>query len=120
VSRLDIGNKPDDVKFPEITKGFAYFVPPPGKSLDVIRLHALLKESGYKLRSVRIELDGIVNTEQREIRVPDSGQVFALDGSKQLPAGRVRMVGVWNSDHLDPKNPPREVKLNVESISSLK
>ena len=122
MSRLDIGIKPEDVKFPEITKGLTYFVPPAGKILDLPRLRDLLKQSGYKLRVVRLELEGILDLTRKELRIPESGQVFALSNLPEGQSGSVVLRATWNVDDSSSAGPKglERVVLRVEAVSSAK
>ena len=118
---MEIGVKPDAVKFPEISKGLAFFNPPAGKIVDLRRLSALLRESGYKLRLIRLTLDGEVTEDRSQVRIPRSGQLFGLEGLKPGIKNSVRIVAVWNADQALAQKKMEGLKevLDVESSKEL-
>lgn len=118
MSRLDIGIKPQDVQFPEINKGLAYFVAPPDRAVDLVRLAQLLKQSGYVLRLARLDVEGLLDSTKSQIRIPSSGQVFALGSGKAAAAGNVRARLVWNAPDKKRSTSAKEV-FDVESITRL-
>ena len=88
----------------DITSGKFVFRPRPDKPVSLSHLRKEIENSGYEVEGTRIEVTGLL-TPEGALRVPDSGQVFRLEGDQELrelrgktsPDGQVTVSGVWTT-----------------------
>jgi hypothetical protein len=102
VRRLAFSPDVRDMKVVDVKNGRLVFQPLPGKPVALADLRAAVTKAGYEVEGTWIEVSGTLTADGR-LRVPETGQVFRLEGEAQLrklrgaadPAGRVTAVGPW-------------------------
>ena len=85
----------------DITTGRFVFRPLPDKPVSLSKLQKEIENSGYEIEGTRIEVTGALTSEGR-LRVPDTGQVFRLEGDADLRGkaaadGQVTVAGAWTT-----------------------
>lgn len=86
----------------DIETGRFVFQPRPGKPVSLEALRKAVTKAGYEIEGTRIEVSGILAPDGR-LRVPETRQVFRLEGEDRLSAlrekadaaGRVTAAGPW-------------------------
>lgn len=86
----------------DIKSGRFVFTPRPGKPVSLTDLRTAVTKAGYEIEGTRVEVSGTL-TEDGRLRVPETGQVFRLEGEERLrtlrgkadAAGRVTAAGSW-------------------------
>lgn len=99
VRRLEFAPETKDMKVTDIKTGRFVFQPRPDKPVSLADLRASITKAGYEIEGTRIEVSGTL-TEDGRLRVPETGQVFRLEGEARLQektdaAGRVTAAGTW-------------------------
>jgi hypothetical protein len=103
VRRLDFAPETKDMKVVDIKTGRFVFQPRPDKPVSLADLRASIVKAGYEIEGTRIEVSGTL-TDDGRLRVPETGQVFRLEGEARLrdrlretagAAGRVLAAGTW-------------------------
>lgn len=99
--RLEFAPKSKEMEVTDITTGKFVFRPRPDKPVSLSRLQKEIENSGYEIEGTRIEVTGAL-TPEGKLRVPDTGQVFRLEGDAELqgkasPDGQVTVTGAWTS-----------------------
>lgn len=83
----------------DITNGRFVFTPRPGKPVSLEGLRKAVTKAGYEIEGTWIEVTGTLTPDGR-LRVPDTGQVFRLEGEGEKKAadkGRVTVSGAWKA-----------------------
>lgn len=104
VRRLEFAPKKAEMEVTDITTGKFVFRPRPDKPVSLSRLRKEIENSGYEVEGTRIEVTGSL-TPEGKLRVPDTGQVFRLEGDAELgelrgkaaPDGQVTVTGAWTT-----------------------
>jgi hypothetical protein len=104
VRRLEFAPKAAEMEVTDITTGRFVFRPRPDKPVSLSRLRKEIENSGYEIEGTRIEVTGALTPEGR-LRVPNTGQVFRLEGDAELrelrgkasPDGQVTVTGAWTT-----------------------
>ncbi len=85
----------------DVENGRFVFPPRPGKLVSRSGLQKAIVKAGYEIEAARIEVSGTLTPEGR-LRVPETGQVFGLEGEERLrklreaaDAGKVTLYGTW-------------------------
>ncbi len=85
----------------DITSGRFVFSPRPGKPVSLADLRKAITKAGYEIEGTRIEVVGTL-TAEGQLRVPETGQVFHLEGTdrlrtlrEQAGAGPATVAGAW-------------------------
>ena len=102
VSRLDYAPETKDMEVTDIKTGRFVFRPRPGKPVSLAELQKSVTKAGYEIEGTWVEVSGTLTPDGR-LRVPETGQVFRLEGEDQLrtlrkqadSAGRVIAAGAW-------------------------
>ena len=103
VRRLEFAPKNKEMEVTDIATGRFVFRPRPDKAVSLAGLRKSITDSGYEIKDVRIEVAGSLTADGR-LRVPETGQVFHLEGEEKLrelrakadPEGRVTAAGFWS------------------------
>ena len=100
VSRLKFAPDTKNMEVTDIENGRFVFKPRPGKSVSLADLRKAVAKAGYEIEGARIEVTGTLTP--NGLRVPETGQVFHLEGEERLRilrdkanAGKVTVAGVW-------------------------
>jgi hypothetical protein len=101
VRRLEFAPDPKDMEVTDITSGRFVFSPRPGKPVSLADLRKAITKAGYEIEGTRIEVVGAL-TDDGRLRVPETGQIFRLEGEEQVRklreqagAGRATVAGAW-------------------------
>jgi uncharacterized glyoxalase superfamily protein PhnB len=102
VRRLDFAPDIKDMEVTDIESGRFVFQPRLGKPVSLTDLQEAVTKAGYEIEGTWIEASGTL-TEDGRLRVPETGQVFRLEGEERLralrekadSAGRVTAAGSW-------------------------
>jgi len=102
VRRLEFAPDPKEMEVEDITTGRFVFRPRPGKPVSLAALKTAVTKAGYTIEGTWVEVSGTL-TEDGRLRVPETGQVFRLEGDEQLralrekagAAGQVTAAGTW-------------------------
>jgi uncharacterized glyoxalase superfamily protein PhnB len=102
VRRLEFAPESKEMEVADIATGRFVFRPRPSKPVSLSKLRKEIKNAGYEISGTRIEVAGAL-TDDGRLRVPDTGQVFRLEGeekvrelrAKAAPDGTVTAEGVW-------------------------
>lgn len=86
----------------DIENGRFVFRPRPGKPVSLADLRTAVTKAGYEIEGTWIEVSGTLAPDGR-LRVPETRQVFHLEGEERLralrekagAAGRVTVKGTW-------------------------
>src|SRR5215216_4358657 len=86
----------------DITNGRFVFQPRPGKPVSLAALRKAVTKAGYEIEGTWVEVAGTL-TQDGRLRVPETGQLFRLEGAERLRAlrekagagGRVTAAGSW-------------------------
>lgn len=86
----------------DVENGRFVFPPRPGKPVSLSGLETAITKAGYAIEGARIEVSGTLTPEGR-LRVPETGQVFRLEGEERLrklrektpEGGTVTVSGAW-------------------------
>jgi hypothetical protein len=105
VRRLEFAPDPKDMEVTDITTGRFVFRPRADKPVSLADLRKAITKAGYEIEGTRIEVSGSLTPEGR-LRVPETGQVFRLEGERRLaelrskasPQGRVTAQGAWKNE----------------------
>ena len=95
--RLEFAPAPKDMEVTDITNGRFVFRPRPDKPVSLEGLRKAVTKAGYEIEGTWIEVSGALTPDGR-LRVPETGQVFRLEGKlkeKADAAGRVTAAGAW-------------------------
>ncbi|HEV2855838.1 MAG TPA: hypothetical protein VHC97_23825 [Thermoanaerobaculia bacterium] len=97
--RLEFAPESREMEVADIATGRFVFRPRPNKPVSLAKLQKEIKNAGYEIAGTRIEVAGALTGDGR-LRVPDTGQVFRLEGDaglrgKASPDGQVTVTGVW-------------------------
>lgn len=101
VRRLEFAPKNKEMEVTDIATGRFVFRPRPDRPVSLEKLRKEIKNAGYEIAGTRIEVAGALTGDGR-LRVPDTGQVFRLEGGaglrgKPAPDGSVTVTGVWTA-----------------------
>jgi hypothetical protein len=99
VRRLEFAPDPKDMEVTDITTGRFVFRPRTDKPVSLADLRKAITKAGYEIEGTRIEVSGSLTPDGR-LRVPETGQVFRLEGELRSEAsaeGRVTAQGVWKN-----------------------
>lgn len=83
----------------DITNGRFVFKPRPDKPVSLEGLRKSIAKAGYEIEGTWIEVTGTLTSDGR-LRVPDTGQVFRLEGEGEKKAaaeGQVTVSGAWKT-----------------------
>jgi len=97
VRRLEFAPENKEMEVTDIATGRFVFRPRPGKAVSLADLRKSVVDAGYEIEGTRIEVTGSL-TEDGRLRVPETGQVFRLEGEKKpqaAPDGKVTVAGAW-------------------------
>jgi hypothetical protein len=101
VRRLAFAPDPKDMEVKDIKTGRFVFKPRPGKPVSLTDLRTSISKAGYEIETTWIEVSGTLTPDGR-LRVPETGQLFRLEGEERLRklrqtagAGRVTAAGAW-------------------------
>jgi hypothetical protein len=102
VRRLEFAPDPKEMEVKDITNGRFVFRPRPDKPVSLAALRTAVTKAGYTIEETWVEVSGTL-TEDGRLRVPETGQVFRLEGEERLralrekagAAGRVTAAGSW-------------------------
>jgi hypothetical protein len=102
VRRLEYAPDPKDMEVTDIATGRFVFRPRPGKPVSLADLRKMVAKAGYEIEGTWIEVSGTLTPDGR-LAVPETGQVFRLEGEEGLrtlrekagTAGRVTAAGSW-------------------------
>src|SRR5215216_6333504 len=76
----------------DLENGRFVFPPRPGKPVSLAGLESVITKAGYEIEGARIEVSGTLTPEGR-LRVPETDQIFRLQGEEQLRKLRERVTG---------------------------
>lgn len=104
VSRLEFAPKPKDMKVTDISTGHFVFAPVAGEEVSYEALDGAITGAGYAIERAWIRVTGsLIN--DRDLQVPETGQVFRLRGERQLAeirqrgaGGSMTVSGVWRTE----------------------
>ena len=104
VRRLEFAPDPKDMEVTDITTGRFVFRPRTDKPVSLADLRKAVTKAGYEIEGTRIEVSGSLTPDGR-LRVPETGQVFRLEGERRLgelrsqasAESRVTAQGVWKT-----------------------
>lgn len=98
VRRLDFAPKSKEMEVTDIATGRFVFRPRPDRPVSLAKLRKEIKNAGYEIAGTRIEVAGALTGDGR-LRVPDTGQVFRLEGGAGLrsKAPSLTVTGVWTT-----------------------
>ncbi len=102
--RLEYAPDPKEMEVKDITNGRFAFRPRPGKPVFLEDLRTAITKAGYEIEGTWIEVSGTLTPDGR-LLVPESGQVFRLEGEQRLrmlrekadAAGPVTAAGSWKA-----------------------
>ena len=102
VRRLDFAPDIKDMEVIDIESGRFVFQPLPGKAVSLADLQTAVTKAGYEIEGTWIEASGTL-TEDGRLRVPETGQVFRLEGEERLrtlrekadASGGMTAAGSW-------------------------
>ena len=101
VRRLEFAPDTKDMEVKDIKTGRFVFKPQPGKPVSLADLRKQITKAGYEIEGTWIEVSGTLTPDG--LRVPETGQVFRLEGEERLralrekaDAGKVTAAGAWN------------------------
>jgi hypothetical protein len=101
VRRLEFSPDTKHMEVTDITTGRFAFPPRAGKKVSLAALRAAINKAGYEIEGTRIEVIGTLTADGR-LRVPETGQVFRLEGKDRLRTlreqagdGRATAAGAW-------------------------
>ncbi|HEV2846804.1 MAG TPA: hypothetical protein VG477_18255 [Thermoanaerobaculia bacterium] len=99
VRRLEFAPETRDMEVTDITNGRFVFKPRPDKPVSLEGLRKAVTKAGYEIEGTWIEVTGSLTPNGR-LRVPETGQVFRLEGEGEKKAaaeGRVTVSGTWKA-----------------------
>lgn len=98
--RLEFAPDAKDMEVTDIENGRFVFKPKPGKLVSLADLRKLVTKAGYEIEGTWIEVTGMLTPDG--LRVPETGQVFHLEGEERLrtlrekaDGGKVTAAGTW-------------------------
>ena len=97
--RLELAPNPKDMEVTDIESGRFVFPPLPAQPVSLEKLRKVVTDAGYEIEGTRIEVTGTL-TADGKLRVPETGQVFRLEGEKiqgQAADAPVSVAGVWKA-----------------------
>ncbi|MEA2559600.1 MAG: hypothetical protein QOH06_1104 [Acidobacteriota bacterium] len=95
VRRLEFAPAPKDMEVTDIKSGRFVFRPRTDKPVSLSELRKAVTKAGYEIEGTNIEVAGSLGADGR-LRVPETGQVFLLKGSRDKGAGGpVTVKGKW-------------------------
>jgi len=108
VRRLAFAPDPKDMEVKDIKTGRFVFKPRPDKPVSLADLRKAITNAGYQIEGTWIEVSGTLTPDGR-LRVPETGQLFRLEGEERLrtlrekadaadaanTTGRVTATGSW-------------------------
>ena len=88
----------------DIKSGRFVFRPRPDKPVSLDGLRKSVTDAGYAIEGTEIEVSGLLAADD-VLRVPETGQLFRLEGAERLralrqtadAAGRVTAAGAWKT-----------------------
>jgi hypothetical protein len=92
VRRLEFSPGLEDMEVKDITNGRFVFPPRPGKAVSLGELRKVIDKAGYEIEGTWIEATGALMADGR-LRIPETGQVFRLEGEDRLRALREQAGG---------------------------
>lgn len=95
--RLELAPDPKDMEVTDIENGRFVFPPRPDQPVSLEKLRQVVIDAGYEIEGTHIEVAGTL-TPEGKLRVPETGQVFRLEGEKvqsQAADVPVSVAGVW-------------------------
>lgn len=103
VRRLEFAPASRDMKVTSIEDGHFVFKPQADKPVSLGALRKAVTKAGYAVEGTWIEVTGVLTADG--LRVPETGQVFRLEGEERLrvlreqaDAGNVSAAGIWKVD----------------------
>lgn len=100
--RLEFAPDPKDMEVKDIASGRFVFKPRPGKTVSLTDLRKAVTKAGYEIEGTWIEVTGMLTP--NGLRVPETGQVFHLEGEERLralrekaDAGELAVAGSWKA-----------------------
>lgn len=104
VRRLEFAPDLEAMEVTDVENGRFVFPPRPGKPVSLADLETAVTKAGYEIEGARIEVSGTLTPEGR-LRMPETGQVFRLEGEERLRAlrekaadgGPVAVAGTWKT-----------------------
>jgi hypothetical protein len=100
VRRLEFAPDPKEMEVTDIKTGRFVFRPRPDKTVSLAALRKAVTKAGYEIESTAIEVAGTLTPDGR-LRVPETGQVFRLEGGKEKlrvgSNGQVTAAGAWKT-----------------------
>jgi hypothetical protein len=104
VRRLEFAPKLKDMEVTDIENGHFVFRPKPSKPVSLADLQKAITKAGYQIEGTWIEVTGILTP--NGLQVPETGQVFHLEGGERLRAlrekagaGKVLAAGSWKLEN---------------------
>jgi hypothetical protein len=98
VRRLDYAPDLKAMEVKDITNGRFVFPPLPGKPVGLAALRKTIQKAGYEMEGTWIEVSGTL-TADGQLRVPETGQLFRLEGEPPGQAGAsVTVAGAWKDE----------------------
>lgn len=99
--RLEFAPAPKDMEVKDIKTGHFVFTPRPGKPVSLKDLRMSITKAGYEIESTWIQVYGTLTPDGR-LRVPETGQLFRLEGEERLrklreTTGPVTVAGAWKA-----------------------
>jgi hypothetical protein len=102
VRRLDFAPATQEMEVTDIENGRFVFKPRPGRPVSLTDLRKAITKAGYEIEGTWIEVAGTLTSDG--LRVPETGQVFHLEGGERLrilrekaDAGKVTAAGSWKA-----------------------
>ena len=83
VRRLEFAPDPKEMEVKDITNGRFVFQPRPGKPVSLADLRKAVTKAGYEIEGTWVEVAGTL-TQDGRLRVPETGQLFRLEGEERL------------------------------------
>jgi hypothetical protein len=105
VRRLEFAPDVKEMEVKDIKTGRFVFRPLPARPVSLADLRKAITKAGYEIEGTWIEVSGTLTADGR-LLVPETGQVFRLEGEERLralrekadaaaAAGRVTATGAW-------------------------
>jgi hypothetical protein len=103
VRRLEFAPKLEKMEVTDIESGRFVFPPRPDQPVSLEDLRKAVTKAGYEIEGTHIEVAGIL-TADGKLRVPDTGQVFRLEGEEKLrglqgqaASEQITVAGIWKA-----------------------
>lgn len=101
--RLEFAPELEKMEVTDIESGRFVFPPRADQPVGLEDLRKAVIKAGYEIEGTRIEVAGIL-TADGKLRVPETGQIFRLEGEERLrglqgqsAGGQVTAAGVWKA-----------------------